>query len=190
MRVSTCVCMMSVAVLSGMPFHACPQTPQARGTGAWGEPVQGVQLQLAVATNAPPPLPGQLPRLDLRLRNLGSDTITYNILGLANLSRIEIDGIWYASGSEFHSWNLVGDVAPGAQTTSVPLSLNRLIEADPKGAHAIGKKLDLTPGKHTLRVRTFDGSLGLHNSAQQTITLVSNVVTIETTAASRVTGPR
>ena len=50
---------------------------------------------------------------------------------------------------------------------------------------AIGKKLVLIPGKHTVRVKTFDGSLGVHNSAQQTITLVSNVITIETTAASR-----
>jgi len=187
MRISTGVRMVSFAVFCAIASHARAQPVAAEtpDSAAWGDPVQGVQLQVAVAKNARAPLPGQLPRLDLQLRNTGSGTITYNILGLGGLSRIEIDGVWYVPGSEFHNWTLIGDLAPGAQSPSVPLSLNRLLEADPKGAHAVGRKLVLIPGKHTVRVKTFDGSLGVHNAAQQTITLVSNVITIETTAASR-----
>ena len=192
MRISTGVRMVGFAVLCAIASdaHAQPVAAETREASAWGDPVQGVQLQLVVAKNAKPPLPGQLPRLDLQMRNMGTGTITYNILGLGALSRIEVDGIWYVPGSEFHNWTLIGDLAPGAQSPSVPLSLNRLVEADPKGAHAIGKKLVLIPGKHTVRVKTFDGSLGVHNSAQQTITLVSNVITIETTATSRAQGTR
>jgi len=192
MRISPGVRMVGFAALCAIASdaHAQPVAAEAREASAWGDPVQGVQLQLVVAKNAKPPLPGQLPRLDLQMRNMGTGTITYNILGLGGLSRIEVDGIWYVPGSEFHNWTLIGDLAPGAQSPSIPLSLNRLIEADPKGAHAIGKKLVLIPGKHTVRVKTFDGSLGVHNSAQQTITLVSNLITIETTAASRAPGTR
>jgi hypothetical protein len=147
---------------------------------AWGDPVEGVQLQVAVAKNAPAPLPGKLPRLDLQVRNLGTNTVTFNVLGLTSLSRIEIDGIWYAPGTSFHSWALVGEVAPGGQSTPVPFSFNQLFELAAKGAHAVSRKLDLISGKHTVRVRTYEGGLGVQNSAHRTITLVSNVITIET----------
>jgi len=192
MRISTGIRMVGFAILCAVTSDAYAQSvaTETRESAAWGDPVEGVQLKLAVAKNAPAPPPGQLPRLDVQMRNLGTETVTFNILGLTSLSRVEVDGIWYAPGTQFHSWNLVGDAAPGAESASVALSLNGLLELDPKGAHAVGKKLVLIPGKHTVRVRTYDGSLGIHTSAHQIITLLSNVITLETPAASPVTGTR
>jgi hypothetical protein len=79
--------------IAGVVSNANAQV--APGAGQWGEPVEGVQLQLALATTGPPTLPGELPALEVQVRNRGSTAVTVNPEALV-YADIEVDDVWYA----------------------------------------------------------------------------------------------
>jgi hypothetical protein len=174
-------------------IHSASNQP-ASDANAWGDPVEGVQMRVTipkdvqkngaggaiVCVRAPSFVCGP-PRVDLQLRNVGTDTVTFNPLALARLSRIEVDGVWYAPAPLFGSGSVTQDLAPGQESTVVPLAVqNHFFQLDSKGAPS-SKRLDLQRGKHSVRVKTYGGSFGVHGSANKVITVVSNLINFETT---------
>ena len=148
---------------------------------AWGDPVDGVQLRLAVSKNPPPylppQLPGDLPYLEMQIRNVGTDTVTFNCY-IGQTAQIEIDGTLYDQGvlTVTASCAPPPGLGPGSQSANISLSLQTLV-VNRKSVPA--DKLDLKPGKHTIRVKTPSGDWGVFIGGSTVITLVSNAITID-----------
>jgi len=172
-------------LLSALTLWNClPASAQSSSTADfWGAPVDGIQLHLAVSTatsNVPQPTGVALPRLEVQIRNQGANPVT---LGFDfDLWNIEIDGIWYRTGPHGGGAPACRPVAPGAQITepTIALQSNNLVEADPKPTGAPMVKLDLKPGKHSIRVRTTATNRCRVGSAPQT---VSNSITVDVPGA-------
>lgn len=156
-----------------------PHPPPAPELNSWGDPVDGIQLGLAVAPPekvGPPPTAVELPRLEIQLRNVGSDTVTYSSDSLGQGSEIGIDGIWHAPGPYFGNAARQPGLVPGARSGIIRLSFQEfLVELDASRQMVFTNHLDLKSGQHSVRVRTLD----VQNSSGQAITLVSNVINID-----------
>ncbi len=144
---------------------------------SWGDPVDGVQLRLAVSKSpplyAPPQLPGDMPHLEMQIRNVGTDAVNVSCY-IGEMAQIEIDGVWYVSGGfgVTASCRPPPGLGPGTQSANIPLLANvidggKIVSAD---------QIHLAPGKHSIRVRT-PSSGGVWT--QGWITLVSNAITVE-----------
>ncbi len=161
-------------------------TPPASDADAWGDPVGGVQLHLAVAKNAPPQLPGELPHLEIQICNMGNGNVIFNFDTLNLLSTIEIDGVWYGPIAlrDPFSREVIGNpfndrppLTPGQQSMIIPMG-----SIVPRN----GLDLGLSQGKHTIRIQTpanvRDGFQT--TTAVKTVKLMSNAITIEIPALS------
>jgi hypothetical protein len=167
--------------------QAVPVQP-ASDSNAWGDPLDGVQLRLAVSKSSPPPLPGELPGLEMQIRNVGSGYVSYTSDTVNHMSKIEIDGVWYGPIESAGNARSIS-VMPGARSTLIPLTFQTFLveldangqigEPDANGKMVLFGKLDLKPGKHSVRVETSSGPWGVENSAHQVITLVSNTITVD-----------
>lgn len=114
------------------------------------------------------------------IRNAGKTTVTYSFDALGKESDIEIDGVWHAPGPAGGNFALQSSVAPGGVSEMIRLSLSSSsLERTTNGETVIIRNLNLKPGKHSVRVRTPGGSMGIHDSAHRPIVLVSNAITIE-----------
>jgi hypothetical protein len=148
----------------------------------WGEPVDGVQLKLAVSATASP-VPGEMPLLEVQLRNQGMAPMTF--IGEALIHpEIEIDGVWYVQAWAGSCCSAPRQVAPGG--TSELLRL-RVIPAQTFNVNAKPTRtLALEPGKHSVRVRTASReSFYVQVAGSRRIVLTSNMVTLEVAPRTR-----
>jgi hypothetical protein len=170
--------MLSLCWLASAQSVATPPTSDAI---AWGDPVDGVQLHLALAKNLPafvaPSRPGDLPHLQLEIRNIGARTAAFNCY-IAQTSEIEIDGTWYEPGGFFETGTCANAPAlpPGSQSGPVLLAFQFVVV---NGKSVLFDGFHVGPGKHVVRVRTTSKSFGVEDSAHNLITLVSNFLTVE-----------
>jgi hypothetical protein len=142
------------------------QTPEA---DSWGEPVDGIQLGLDISQDASALLPVFLPYLEMQIRNMGTHTVNYSCY-LGQTAQTEIDGVWYKPGGFVvtASCHPPSPLAPGTRTGKIPLSLRFYV-----GRQIVPfDKLNLTPGKHSIRVRASVGDFPV-------MTLVSNALGVE-----------
>jgi hypothetical protein len=152
-----------------------PAVASAQSDGeSWGEPVDGIQLGLAYSKNASALLPVYLPHLEVQIRNIGTDTVNYSCY-LGQTTQIEIDGVWYEQGpfGITASCHPPSALVPGTRTGKIPLSL-RFVNRQTVPFD----KLNLTPGKHSIRVRASVGEFPV-------ITLLSNSVIVEVPSPNR-----
>ncbi len=141
-----------LALLSGCA-HMTPadaqDTPQA---DAWGEPVEGIQLKLMLSDG--PQLAGTaslLPPLQIRFRNQGSRPATY-VDAVDMCLGIEVDGVWYMqercmSGSAPPPTTAIA-IPAGGKSDLLSFSVTQAMAASTL------QRLELMPGRHTLRVGT------------------------------------
>jgi len=128
------------------PISGAQQAPDA---DAWGEAVDGVQLHLGVASVLPT-LPGELPALDVQIRNQGPEPVVVRSEAII-AARIEIDGVWYRQIVGFTGTAMPIVVAPGAESSLGrirPIASN-MDEIDARPA----RQLELSPGSHRIRVQ-------------------------------------
>jgi len=167
-----------------MLLSPVPDTAQSI-TNSWGDQVEGGQLQIALSTNSPQQnatavLASGLPRLEMKVRNIGKDALTFNFDALSHSSTIEIDGTWYAPQGAAGNDPRRRELAPGSQSVTIPIFFQTtLVQLDATGARLTATKLELKSGKHSIRIKTPVGARGVQNSAKQVITLISNVITID-----------
>jgi hypothetical protein len=138
---------------------------------AWGDPVGGVQLGLAVS-DRPPQRPGELPTLDMRLRNISDREVTYIpfVMG-PKATAIEIDGAWYSPRPYVAGNEREEHLAPGAETGNIPFEVSVF---DMDGDYVPLDKL-IKPGKHSLRVNVIGG---VYRSADA-MSLFSNSIALD-----------
>ena len=144
---------------------------------AWGEPVDGVQLRLAVSKNASPSLPGELPVFEVQLRNLGDGPATFVAEAIV-FSNIEINGVWY---TQLHAGSCCAsprEIVSGALSDTLPL---RVLQTTLFELHAApARSVELRPGKHSIRVRSVSRELFyVHTFASRGVALLSNTVTVD-----------
>lgn len=141
-----------LAVLS-----ACIHMTQADAQGApraesWGELVDGIQLKLVLSDG--PQLAGTaspLPPLQIRFRNLGSRPATY-VDAIEMCLGIEVDGVWYMQRQ-----CMSGSAPPPSTGMSIPAGgMSDLLSFSITQALAAStsQRLELLPGRHTMRVST------------------------------------
>lgn len=146
----------------------------------WGEVVEGLQLRLVVADG--PRLAttaADWPPLQLQLRNQGPVPVTYIDDALFN-PEIEIDGVWYSytrtSNAAF--WSPV-EIPPGGKSDPVEFRVPQVwLGTQQTPARA----LELTPGKHWIRVRVNSGARydGLTARSRPPPVLTSKLVRVVT----------
>ena len=147
----------------------------------WGDPVDGIQLHLALAKNLPPHVapsrPGDLPRLEMQILNRGTGPLTFSC-HLGQVSEIQIDGVWYEPGGFFETGTCPSppNLMPEHQSSAIFLAFQFLVA---NGKSVAFDGFHVGPGKHVVRVRTPSNSLGVEDSAHNLITLVSNSVAVE-----------
>jgi hypothetical protein len=169
------------AKLEWLSSRATATVQKIPESAEWGEPVDGVQLRLAVSASASP-VPGEIPLLEAQLRNQGSGPVIYIGEALVH-PEIEIDGVWYVQAWAGSCCSAPREVAAGG--TSEPLRL-RVIPAQ---AFALNvrpaRTLELKPGKHSVRIRTVSrGSFYVHAGTRR-IVLSSNTVIVDVPAIDR-----
>jgi hypothetical protein len=151
---------------------AAGQTPSAV---AWGEAVDGVQMRIAVAPNAPPPLPGDLPVFEVQLRNQGSDAITVEPEAMI-FGDMEVDGVWYRQIRAGSCCAKSEQLAPGSTSAIRQIRVdNPLFTTDTPAAEA-----NIGPGRHTVRVRTFAGPrFSIRKETVGRLSLISNAIVVD-----------
>lgn len=156
-------------------FVSGTRTTAQRDNDDWGAPVGGAQVRIAISATAPPPLPGELPVLEIQLRNQGTGVVTVSFEAMTS-GPIEIDGVWYqqiyAGGNGTNH-----GVTPGTTTASFLLRtyLNAMFTVD--APHAA---LDLSAGRHTIRVRTSNSApFSIADAASDKLVLTSNMLVID-----------
>ncbi len=162
-----------------------PATATPAGADDWGDPVDGIQLHLDESKSLPayvsPQLPGELPHLEVQMRNVGSITVMFGLD--FDLWNVEIDGIWYRSGPFGGGSPACVQVPPDTQKTEpvIAVQSDNLFEVNPSGPGMPPGKLDLKPGRHSVRVRTapVNRCLGVQPPVLTGIIAVSNVITID-----------
>lgn len=155
------------------------QTPPAV---AWGDVVDGVQMRVAVAPNAPPPLPGDLPVFEAQVRNHGSGVITVEPEAMI-FGDMEIDGVWYL---QIHAGSCCARPERLAPSSLSAIHLirvdNPLFTTDTPAAAA-----NIGPGRHTIRVRTFTGPrFSIRSETAGRVSLISNAIVVDIPSASSV----
>lgn len=164
-----------VAAVGNLAGGLAAQTPAE----AWGAPVEGIQLRLAVSENAKA-TSDELPTLELQLRNEGNKSVTFASFNVSCTSvNLEIDGVLYppepsaGSGSPSES-----PLAPGANSELMPLKSFSAAN----GRCGPFRRFALTPGKHSVRAMVFWGVYlrPAHSPErrQGRLVLFSNVVAI------------
>lgn len=144
--------------------------PTQRATEGWGDPVNGIQLHLAVASNATLPPSGDLPPLELQLRNVGQDPVIFSPYAISCGSDVEVDGVLHAPGIS------AGTGSP-AEFPLVPGAVSKTIPVDffvNKGSHC-ARPFSLQPGAHSVRIRLYEG-VYQQNPAHLRMTISSNVL--------------
>jgi len=158
---------------------SCQVAPPAE---TWGEPVKGVQLHLALAkTGLPPTPPGQLPDLEMQIRNQGSSPVTVNS-DRFYCPDIEIDGVWYRSVCVVTGSSGAGYIPPGSRSDVVRTRPNGYFvrETDKMIAMPV-----LSAGPHSVRVRNSPESVYTVRADSTTgfvqvwLSLLSNRITID-----------
>jgi hypothetical protein len=160
------LCMTSVAGAQAAP-----------DADAWGEPIDGVQLHLALATTGPPALPSDLPPMEVQIRNRGRSTVTFSPEALFH-ANVEIDNVWYGQ----QAWASYGlarpiDIAPGAQSDVWRLEVMIGFTA-PNGDGDFRPP----PGRHRVRIRNLDlmnSGYDVHAADGNKLELVSNPVIVD-----------
>jgi beta-lactamase regulating signal transducer with metallopeptidase domain len=121
---------------------------------AWGEPAENVQLYVRALKNSL--LPGGMPRLDVTLRNRGTQLFTF----LTNITRVEyeIDGAWFTCPSDLRDVRGGG----GNRVNLRPGEVSSVTDIGPEVPDYFcvnlktGEPLrQLAAGKHTVRVAMF-----------------------------------
>lgn len=146
---------------------------------AWGEAVDGVQLHLALATTAPPPLPGKLPVLEVVIRNRGPTTVTADPEALV-YANVEIDDVWYWQAGLAHYGSVRPiDIAPGGQSDVWRMDILGFWAANSDGG------FEPPAGQHRVRIRNLTTSANtviLRNAPAgdgKTLELVSNRIVVD-----------
>jgi hypothetical protein len=155
----------------------------AQESEAWGEPVDGVQLKLAVSKNRPPRFPGGLPPFETQIRNQGSGPVTFVAEAIV-LPTIEIDGVWYSQAWAGSCCSNPTEIGPGARSDALPIYIveTHLFELNARPA----RTPTLRPGKHSIRVRSNSSDhFYVHRVARLPLVLLSNTITIEIPPARR-----
>lgn len=157
--------------------------PVARPDDTWGDPVEGVQMRLSLATTGMPSTPpGQLPAFEVQIRNQGSSTVTVipDVLGCAE---IEIDGVWYRHVCVTGNSRPV-DIAPGSQSAVLRMQPNAsylMFETQDKPAPRAGlHEVRIRNSRSVYAVRA-DRTAGF---VQVWLKLVSNRITVDIPAAT------
>jgi hypothetical protein len=136
-----------VAVLAA--YAVTPPTLQGQSEQLWGEPVNGVQLRLALAKDAPTPASGELsmplPALEAQLRNTGTGVITFSPDGLSE-GALEVDGILRSHLIFRQSSSGRWELQPGAVSRVFPVAVRQWPLMQPPVARVVGR--------HTLRLRS------------------------------------
>jgi hypothetical protein len=117
--------------------------PPQSAPDAWGDPVDGVQLKLAVSKNKPPRLPGELPALEVQLWNQGPRPVTFGAEAIA-YPHIEIDGVWYVQTWAGSCCSGARDIGPGAQSDVLAVYIDQTNLSELNASPA--RMLDLRPG--------------------------------------------
>jgi hypothetical protein len=169
---------MLVALEAAPPLRVQSATiqPPPLETEPWGEPVDGVQLKLAVSKTKPR-VPGQLPPLETQIRNRGSGTVTFVAEAIV-LPNIEIDGVWYSMAWAGSCCSNPTEIGPDVTSTPLPVAVNQsiLFELNARPARTFATR----PGKHAIRVRSTSSDLFYVQSyTGRRLTLVSNRITVD-----------
>ncbi|HWB30158.1 MAG TPA: hypothetical protein VG736_06620 [Vicinamibacterales bacterium] len=177
--VLACVCGLGWTQAGPVPAisAAAGQSPPAV---AWGEAVDGAQMRIAVAPNAPPPLPGDLPVFEVQVRNHGSDVLTVEPEAMT-FGDMEIDGVWYL---QIHAGSCC---ARPERVTPGSVSAIHLLRADNPlfTTHTPAVAANIRPGRHTVRVRTFAGPrFSIRRDAAGRVSLISNAIVVDIRSAS------
>lgn len=155
-----------------MSSHAIAQVAPA--TTPWGEPVEGVQLRLALAASQPPPPPGAggMPTLEVQIRNQGSASIRVAPEKLM-FADIEIDDVWHVQ--TYASAGIAPTVvlAPGPQSVHAVRTGHNVFQLFAANTTAV-HSFEYRPGPHRIRVRT-----EVTTADGKRIKIVSNRITID-----------
>ncbi len=152
-----------------------PPAVQVEGEEIWGEAVDG--LQCGLRPEKLKWMEGEIPRLFLDLQNLSRKAI--DITGLNFLQyEIEIDGAWYG-WADMKMYGPDWLLDPGEKlesATEITLTASWVLLQDAEKLalgvpESWGKRLRLTSGKHTIRIR--------YKSQGRGLPAVSNPVEIE-----------
>jgi hypothetical protein len=157
----------------------------------WGEPVEGVQLHLGLATSGPSALPGELPALEVKIRNEGPSAVVIRPEAI-HFARIEIDGVWYDHDFVIAGTAMPKVITPGSQGDFGPL---RLIASNMYDVSARPpRRLELVPGTHRVRlgnsmqlpvgemraaIKKSSPELARRMAGKDVPALVSNTITID-----------
>ena len=122
-------------------------TRQGQSGQLWGEPVNGVQLRLALAKDAPasaePSMP--LPAMEAQLRNTGTNVVTFNPDGLSEAA-LEVDGVLVSHILFRQSSSGRRELQPGAVSQVFPVATRQWLLMRPPVARVVGR--------HALRLRS------------------------------------
>lgn len=147
----------------------------------WGEPVDGVQLGLAVSSNEWA-YPGELPPLDMRLHNARDRDIVVVPGMIGRCAAIEIDGVWHspmacAGGNE--RWY---PLPPRVETANILFDVSAF-DLDGRGHYVPLSEFGIRSGSHVLRVRALGGVYDNGSTPMpllsQPISLVSNSIVVD-----------
>jgi hypothetical protein len=161
--------------IAGMVSNAGAQV--APGADRWGEPEEGVQLRLALATTGPPTLPGELPALEVRIRNRGPTAVTVSPEALI-YADVEIDDVWYKQTFAIMGISAPVVIAPGRRSDVVRTYQNVSMMFAPSTT-APARELELRPGPHRVRLRNLTDSFDVHTADGKVLALVSNRIAID-----------
>ena len=166
-----------LVVLASFPRNTAAASRQ---DDAWGEAVEGVQLRVVAVPleKGVAPTKVDLPRFQVQIRNQGTRPVTFNPVAITLSSNLEVDGEWYSA-----PWG--GSCCP-AQQTVPPGGRSAVFDVVFRnGPYALSpgsKALALTPGTHSIRLRSAGGdrfSVTIEGTAPGQVVLVSNLITIE-----------
>ena len=159
----------------------------------WALALEGVQCRLRARKTIWGA--GEIPTLSFDLRNRGEKTIDFVSVAQAHCE-IQIDGAWYgwaepiiidAPVRRLEPLTELNDAISIKLTNSwaLPRKTNKLKHL-PGVSEFWGKRLELTPGKHTVRVRfRTDDWLQSYMKNESSLSVVSNPVEIEILPAER-----
>jgi hypothetical protein len=155
----------------------------------WGDSVNGIQLRLVQSkTQVTPSVPGGLASLEMQIRNVGPETATFNVCGCGLLPQIEIDGDWYSP-------LMITVTGTSAPSVMPPRTQSENIGLECWNAHGFavdGKSmlpntgkivglsdLNVSSGKHSVRVKVSADVKGPDIQGSTTIALISNAITVD-----------
>jgi hypothetical protein len=165
-------------LIAALPIKALQNPIQDALDAAQVQAAGGVELRLVAAVNAEQRVAeDHLLRLAVQIRNVGQDPIPFDAASISYQFEYEIDGTWYRPENGSSQTALPMTLAPGGQRQlSLIFAINDTYRYH--GLYAAGARLNLTPGRHSLRVRALP------------FQPVSNTITVEIPArAARPVSP-